>query len=348
MRAALGYPASTALRRTSDLNVHLPKPPRRAALLVAGLLFASASFAQQPASSYPAHDLRLIIPFPPGGGNDAVARLLAGRLQSSLHRAVVLENRGGAGGTLGTQLAAKAPPDGYTLLINNISLAINASLYRKLPYDVARDLAPVSIVGRQPSVLMVQPKLGVTSVRELLDLARRKPGELIYGSGGTGSSSHLATERLLFASKTRMAHVPYKGLADAVTDLSSGRVDVVMATASTVLPLMKKTDLHPLAVSTAQRSPLFPGLATLAESGLPGFEVSTWYALLVPARTPAAVVARLNAELGRISRAEDVKTAFAAQGLDATHTTPPEAAKYIRSEIDRWAQAVRASNVKLE
>jgi tripartite-type tricarboxylate transporter receptor subunit TctC len=327
--------------------VPFPKPWRRTALIVAGLLFFPAAFAQ-PASSYPARDLRLIVPFPPGGGNDAVARPLAARLASSLHRDVLVENRGGAGGTLGTGLAVKASPDGYTLLINNISLAINATLHRRLPYNAERDLAPVSIVGRQPSVLMVQPKLNVKSVRELLELARQKPGQLIYGSGGNGSSSHLATERLLAASKTKMAHVPYKGLADAVTDLAGGRVDMVMATASTVLPLMKKNDLHLLAVSTARRSPLFPGLPTLAESGLPGFEVSTWYAIFVPARTPGAIVARLNEELGRITGAADVKAAFATQGLDATHTTPAEARRYIRSEIARWAQAIKASNVKLE
>jgi tripartite-type tricarboxylate transporter receptor subunit TctC len=322
------------------------------AICFAAMLVCANALAQTPAAgmqagqAYPAHEIRFIVPFPPGAGNDIVGRIVARKLQESLGQEVIVENRGGAGGTIGTNIAARAPADGYTMLINNISLAVNATLLPKLPYDTQRDLTPVSIVGRQPSVVLVRAGLQAKSVRELVGLARRKPGQLIYGSGGPGSSSHLATERFLLVSGMHLTHVPYKGLDEAVTDLANGRVDMVITTASTALLHMADRNLRALAVTTARRSPLFPQLPTMMEAGVPGFEVSTWYALLVPARTPKQIVARLNGELGRIANAAEVKELFAANGLDTDHTTPEQARAYIKSEIKKWGSVVKASGIK--
>jgi tripartite-type tricarboxylate transporter receptor subunit TctC len=322
------------------------------AISFAVLLICAGALAQVPAAgtkagqAYPTHEIRFIVPFPPGGGNDIVGRIVARKLQESLGKEVIVENRGGAGGTIGTGIAAKARPDGYTMLINNISLAVNATLFPKLPYDTQKDLTPISIAGRQPSVVLVRADLEAKSVRELVRLARNKPGQLIYGSGGPGSSSHLATERLLLVSGMQMTHVPYKGLDEAVTDLASGRVDMVITTASTALLQMSNRNVRALAVTTTRRSKLFPQLPTMIEEGVPGYEVSTWYALLVPAGTPQQIVARLNVALGRIAKATEVKELFAANGLDTDHTTPEQARAYIKSEIEKWGAVVRASGIK--
>jgi tripartite-type tricarboxylate transporter receptor subunit TctC len=315
-------------------------------LVCAGALAQAPSAGMQAGQAYPTREIRFIVPFPPGAGNDMVGRIVARKLQESLGQEVIVENRGGAGGTIGTNIVAKAPPDGYTMLINNISLAVNATLMPKLPYDTQKDLTPVSIVGRQPSVVLVRAGLEAKSIRELVRLARQKPGQLIYGSGGPGSSSHLATERFLMVSGMQMTHVPYKGLDEAVTDLASGRVDMVITTAGTALLQVANRNLRALAVTTARRSPLFPQLPTMMEAGVPGFEVSTWYALLVPAKTPKQIVARLNGELGRIANAAEVKELFAAKGLDTDHTTPEQARAYIKSEIKKWGTVVKASGIK--
>lgn len=315
-------------------------------------IFPASGSAQVPAAgartgaTYPSCAIRFIIPFPPGGGNDIVGRIVADEMQKSFGQEVIVENRGAAGGTIGTDMVAKAPPDGHTMLINNISLAVNATLVPKLPYDTQRDLAPVSLVGHQPSVLFVRADLEARSVRELIALLKQKPGHLIYGSGGTGTSSHLASERLLMMSGTRMTHVPYKGLNDAVNDLGKGRVDMVIATASTALPQMENPALRAIAVTTPQRSPLFPLLPTMMEAGLPGYEISTWYAVLVPGKTPQRIVALLNRELGRILRSANVKKLFAAQGLDTDHTTPEQTRAFIKAEMVRWGNVVKTADLK--
>jgi tripartite-type tricarboxylate transporter receptor subunit TctC len=255
----------------------------------------------------------------------------------------VPENRGGEGGTLGTAIVAKAPPDGCTMLVNNVSVAVNATLARKLPYDTKKDLAPVSIVARQPSLLAVYPSLPATSVRELLALARKRAGQLVYGSGGAGSSSHLATERLMAATHVRMLHVPYKGLAQALDDLAVDRVDLVIATMSTALPAVAAKKVRPLAVTTARRSALFPQLPTMQEAGVPGYETSTWYAVFMPARTPATLVHRVNAALRAVARDESVRSEFRTRGLTAEHTTPQQARAYVASEIERWSAVAKAA-----
>ena len=309
---------------------------------------AALSSPAAAADTYPSRPIRFIVPFPPGGGNDIVGRIVALKLAEGLGQQIVIDNRGGAGGTLGTDLTAKAPPDGYTMLVNNISLAVNHTLFRKLPYDTLKDLAPVALIGRQPNIVVVHPGVAARSMRELLELARAKPGELNYGSGGIGTASHLATEMLKLMAKIDMVHVPYKGLGPALTDLIGGRVHVIISTMASALPSIKSGKLRPLAVTTAQRSSFFPEVPTVGESGVKGYEFSTWYGLLVPAATPKGVIERLNAETRKALSSKLVTDQFAAQGLETAASTPQEFGSYLRSEIAKWRTVVQASGATAE
>ncbi|MDB5864990.1 MAG: hypothetical protein JWO70_2796 [Betaproteobacteria bacterium] len=309
------------------------------------LFFAGfAAFAQ----SYPTRPIRFIVPFPPGGGNDIVGRIVGARLGEGLGQPVVIDNRGGAGGTIGTDITAKAPPDGYTVLVNNISLAVNHTLFRKLPYDTLRDLAPVGLIGRQPNVVVIHPALPAKTVRELLDRARAKPGQVTYGSGGVGTASHLAAEMLKLMTRVDLTHVPYKGLGPALTDLVGGRVDVIISTMASALPQMKAAKLRPLAVTTSLRSPFFPELPTMSEAGVKGYEFSTWYGVVAPARTSASIVDRLNSELRNTLSSSQVKEQFVAQGLEPAASTPSEFGGYLKSEIEKWGRVVKASGATPE
>ena len=321
-------------------------------LLLSALLAAMplAVHAQAPAKgtgqAYPTKPIRLIVAFPPGGSTDIIARLVGQKLSERIGQQVVVDNRGGAGGTIGTDVTAKASPDGHTMLINNVSLAVNATLIEKLPYDTLRDLAPVSLLGRQPNVLVVHPGVAASSVSELLALARAKPGQITYGSGGVGTASHLATELLKLMTRTEMVHVPYKGLGPALTDLMGGRLQLIISTLASALPQVKSGKLKPLAVTTAQRSSFFPELPTMGEAGVAGYEFSTWYGLLVPARTPAPVVGRLNSETVKALNSPALKQQFAAQGLEPASSTPSEFGAYLKSETAKWAKVIRAANIK--
>ena len=298
------------------------------------------------AQGYPNRPIRFIVPFPPGGGNDIVGRIVAQKLNEGLGVPVIVDNRGGAGGTIGTEITSKAPADGHTLLVNNISLAVNATLYEKLPYDTLKDLAPVTLLGRQPNVIVVHPSVPVASVKELIALARAKPGQTIYGTGGVGTAGHLATVLLMLMTKTDMVHVPYKGLGPALTDLVGGRLQLIISTLASAMPQVKSGKLRPLAVTTAQRSAFFPELPTLSEAGVPGYEFSTWYGLLAPGRTPAAVVGQLNGVTAKALRSPALKEQFAAQGLEATPSSPAEFGAYLKSEVAKWARVVKASGAK--
>jgi tripartite-type tricarboxylate transporter receptor subunit TctC len=300
------------------------------------------------ADTYPSRPVRFIVPFPPGGGNDIVGRIVAVKLAEGLGQQVVIDNRGGAGGTLGTDMTAKAPADGYTLLVNNISLAVNHTLFKKLPYDTLRDLAPVALIGRQPNVVVVHPGVPAKSIRDLLELARAKPAEMNYGSGGVGTASHLATEMLKLMAKVDLVHVPYKGLGPALTDLIGGRVHVIISTMASALPHMKSGKLRPLAVTTAQRSSFFPEVPTMNEGGVRGYEFSTWYGLLVPARTPKAIIDRLNAEVRKALTSSLVAEQFLAQGLEPAASFPHEFGVYLQSEVAKWAKVVKASGATPE
>jgi tripartite-type tricarboxylate transporter receptor subunit TctC len=319
--------------------------PVRSLVLAAAMMLAQSAWAQSP---YPSRPIRFIVPFPPGGGNDIVGRIVAAKLGEGLGQQVVVDNRGGAGGTIGTDITAKAAPDGYTMLVNNISLAVNHTLFRKLPYDTLKDLAPVSLVGRQPNMVVVHPGVAAKSVRDLLALARAKPGQVNYGSGGSGTASHLATEMLKLMTRTDMVHVPYKGLGPALTDLMGGRLHVIISTMASALPHMKAGRLRPLAVTTAQRSSFFPDVPTMDEAGVKGYEFSTWYGLVVPAGTPRAIVERLNAETRKALATPTVKEQFAAQGLETAPSTPQEFGAYLRAEVAKWGKVIKASGATTE
>jgi tripartite-type tricarboxylate transporter receptor subunit TctC len=310
------------------------------------LAFTAGAAQAADMQPYPQRPIRFIVPFPPGGGNDIVGRIVAQKLAENLGQSVVVDNRGGAGGTIGTDLAAKAPRDGHTMLINNISLAVNATLLPKLPYDTLRELAPVSIIGRQPNVLVVHPGVKAGSVKELLALARAKPGEVNYGSGGVGTASHLATELLQLSTGTRMNHIPYKGLGPALVDLIGGRTEFIISTMASALPHLKSGKLRPLAATTRERSSFFPNVPTMMEAGVPGYEFTTWYALVVPAGTPRPIMQRLNAELARIAQNPEVRELFASQGLEAAHTSIEEAGAYLASEVAKWGKVIKASGAR--
>ena len=313
-------------------------------------MIALASFPALPlvAQTYPSKPIRFIVPFPPGGGNDIVGRIVAQKLAEGFGLSVVVDNRGGAGGTVGTEMAAKAPADGHTMLVNNISLAVNATLFPKLPYDTLKDLAPVTLVGRQPNIVVVNPSVPARSVRELLALAQAKPGQINYGSGGVGTASHLATELLKLMAKVDMVHVPYKGLGPALTDLMGGQIQLIISTLASALPQVRAGKLRALAVTTAKRSAFFPEIPSMDEAGVRGYEFSTWYGLLVPARTPRSIVDRLNQEMARVLGSAAVNDQFASQGLEAAHTSPQEFGVYLKSEVEKWAKVLKASGAKPE
>jgi len=309
---------------------------------------AQAPVAGAAAPAYPNRPIRFIVPFPPGGGNDIVGRIVALKLAEQLGASIVVDNRGGAGGTIGTYLTAKAPPDGHTLLINNISLAVNATLVPRLPYDTLKDLAPVSLIGRQPNVLVVHPAVPARSLRELLELARAKPGQLDYGSGGVGTASHLSTELLNLMAKVKLVHVPYKGLGPALTDLMGGQVQLIISTLASALPQLKAGKLRPLAVTTAKRSSFLPEVPSMDEAGVPGYEFNTWYGLLVPAGTPRAIVERLNGEIGRALASASVRDQLGPQGIEPAPGRPEAFGSYLRTEVEKWGKVVKASGAKPE
>jgi len=318
----------------------------RVSAALATTLCISGALAQAP--NYPSRAIRMIVPFAPGGGSDIVARLIGVEMNKGLGQPVVIDNRAGAGSTLGTDLTAKAPPDGYTIVLNNIGLAFNATLYPKLPYDTLKDLAPVSLVATQPNLFVVHPSLPVKSVAEFLKLARARPGQITYASGGVGSGSHLAAELLILLTKVNLIHVPYKGTGPAVVDLLGGQVQMMISTMASALPHAKAGKLRALGVTSAARSPAAPDIPTMIEAGVPGFEFSTWYAVLAPASTPKPVIQRLNAELTRISKLPEIAEKYSVQGLDPLSSTPEAFGDYLKTEVDKWGKVVKATGARAE
>ena len=309
----------------------------------------SAATCACAAESFPSRPLRLIVPFPPGGGTDIIARMVAQRLYDAFGMQVVVDNRGGASGIIGTELAARANPDGHTLLIGSVStICINASLYKKLPFDTVKDLAPVSLVASTPSLLVVGNALAAKSVKELIALARAKPGQLHFASAGSGSSAHLGGELFKQAAGIDIQHVPYKGTGPAVTDVVSGQVAMFITNMPSVLPMVKAGRLRALAVTSLQRSTLAPDLPTVAESGIPGFEVIVWYGVLAPAATPQPILSRVNQELRKMSGMQDVKDRLSVQGAEALSSTPEEFAKRISDDLMKWGKIVKASGARVD
>lgn len=299
-------------------------------------------------AAYPSKPVRFIVPFAPGGGTDIVARVLAQRLNDAWGRAVIVDNRPGAGSTLGTDLAVKSPADGYTMLLSSISLAFNASLYKSLPFDPTRDLAPVTLVAIQPNMLVTNPRLPAQSVKELLALAKQKPGSIKYASGGNGSGPHLATELLKMSTGVELTHVPYKGTGPALTDLLAGQVDMMIAVTASALPHVRAGRLRALAVTGEARSTVAPDVPTLDESGVPGYEFKTWYGIQVPAKTPVAIVNELNQRVSDVLARPDVVEQFRAAGLDARASSPRDFAALIAAEIKKWSKVVKASGARIE
>jgi tripartite-type tricarboxylate transporter receptor subunit TctC len=296
------------------------------------------------AQPYPDRTIRIIVPFAAGGSTDIVARTTSQKLSERLRQSVVIDNRGGGGGNIGSDMVAKALPDGYTLLLGTVgSLTINPTLYRKMPYDPLRDLAPIGYFGSAPNILVVHPSLPPRSVHELIAFARSRPGQLNYGSGGTGGSIHLAAELFKSLAKVDMVHVPYKGSAPALIDLLGGLTQLMFATMPPALPHVKSGRLRPLGVTGTQRSPLVPELPTIAESALPGYEITQWWALLGPSGLPPAIVTRLNSELNAILQQPDVKERFASEGAVTAPNTPEWLASFMKSEVTKWAKVVRTS-----
>ena len=296
------------------------------------------------AQAYPEKSVRVIVPFAPGGSTDIVARIMSQKLTERLKQSVVIDNRGGGGGNIGSDLVAKAPPDGHTLLIGTVgSLTINPSLYKKMPYNPLRDLTPIAYFGSTPNVLVVHTSLPVKSVKELIALARSKPGQLNYAAAGTGGSVHLAGELFKSLAKVDMVHVPYKGSGPALIDLLGGQTQLMFSTMPPALPHVKSGRLRALGMTGAKRSPLVPDLPTIAESGLPGYEITQWWGLLGPAAMPAAIVTRLNSETNAILQQPDVKERFSNEGADTAPNTPVWFASYMKSEVAKWAKVVKAS-----
>ena len=301
------------------------------------------------AQAYPNHAIRLVVPFPAGGTTDILARAVGQKLTESLGQSVVVDNRPGAGGNIGADIVAKSAPDGYTLLMGTVGThAINPSLYTKMPYDHVKDFVPVVLVAGVPNVLVVNPSVPVQSVADLIKLAKSKPGEINFASSGAGTSIHLSGELFKAMAGVDMTHVPYKGSAPALTDLIGGQVQLMFDNLPSALPQIKAGKLRAIAVTSLKRAPVLPDVPTIAESGLPGFEASSWFGVLAPAGTPAPVVAKLNAEVNKWLQSPDAREQLLAQGAVAAGGTPEQFAAHIRTETEKWAKVVKASGAKVD
>ena len=314
-------------------------------LAVLGMLMAAPVWAQ----SYPTKPVRIVAPFPPGGVADVLARALAPELQAALGQQVIVDNKPGAGGNIGAEIVAKAEPDGHTLLLASAGiLTINEFLYAKMPFDPAKAFSPITVVGDMPNIVVVHPRAGAATLKELIDKAKAQPGKLDFGSAGNGTTTHLAIVLLEQAAKIKLAHVPYKGAAPAVQDLVAGQIDGLVDNPPLVLPHIKSGAIKALAWAAPQRMAILPDVPTAAEAGLPGFEASSWFALVAPAGTPKEIVARLNAEAAKILKDPKMAEQFAQRGIRLVGNSAEEFAVFIPKERARWAEIVKASGVKLE
>ena len=305
--------------------------------------------AQAPTvQDYPSRPLRFVVPFPPAGSNDIIARSLVPRLSEELRQPIVVDNRGGANGIIGTEIVAKAPPDGYTILIVGNGFTINPSLYRKLPYHPVRDFAPVSLVGNGNFVLVVHPSVPAQNVKELVALAKASPGKLTMASAGIGNMAHLTGELFMSMTGTRFVHVPYKGGGPATTELLGGQVLMYFSTVTVALPHIKAGKLRALAVTGAQRASVAPEVPTMAEAGVAGYAVDGWYAILMPGQTPSSIISRFAVSLHRVLQDSEVKQRLASQGIDTALSTPEQMRKVIASDLVQWASVVRDAGIQPE
>jgi len=331
------------------------KKPKMVQILVAGLLFTVAAVWQgiallpACAAEYPARPIRLIVPFPPGGGNDILARAVGQRLSPIIGQQIVIDNRGGAGGQLGAELAAKAEPDGYTLFLGSIgNLTFLPVLQSRLPYDPVRDFAPIALLATSAFILVINPEVPVKNLKELIALVKAKPGQLNYGSAGAGSSLHMTAELFKLEAGLNITHVPYKGTSPALIDLLANQVQMMFSTMPTMVPHVKSGKLRALGVSSTTRAEAVPDVPTVAEAGLPGFEVLNWQGILAPKKTPEAIVQKLNRALLATLKSPDMIKSLAAQGLDAAGGAPEQFGALMKSEIEKYGKVAREAKLKLD
>ena len=317
----------------------------KCAVALACALAAVAASAQQ----YPTKPVRWIVPFPPGGGTDVISRAIAQKLTEAWGQQVIADNRPGSGGTIGLAAATKSPADGYTVVLGQLAnVAIAPALYTRLPYDPVKELQPVTLVLSAPLILVAHPSLPAKNTRELLALARAKPDAITFGSPGNGTTGHLAAEVIKSTTGVKMTHVPYKGASPAITGLLGGEIAIYVSSIPPALPFMKAGRLKALGVTSAKRTATLPDVPTIAESGLPGYEVTNWYGVMVPAGVPKDILARLHTEIVRILQLPDVRQRFAGEGGDVAPNTPEQFAAFIRSEIAKWGKAVKDSGARVD
>jgi tripartite-type tricarboxylate transporter receptor subunit TctC len=334
--------------REEEETMRVQAPHTLAAALAAVFVATAPAAAQtQARDKYPVKPVRLIVPFTAGSASDLLARRVALKMTDGWSQQIVIDNRGGGGGTLGSQIVVNAAPDGYTLLVHSIAFAMNAALYTSLPYDPLRDFTPVSQIVASTSLLLVSPKLGVKSVKDLIALAKQKPGQLNFGSSGVGSGTHLNSEMFRSASGIDVVHVPYKGVPEVLVDTITGRIHYFLSPLVPALPFLKDGRLLPLAVSTARRSQVLPDVPTIAET-LPGYEFQGWFGVFAPARTPRPVVDQISREIARIVELPDVKKQFLAQGEEGKGSTPEEFSRFVRSEVERYRKVVKLAGIRVE
>jgi tripartite-type tricarboxylate transporter receptor subunit TctC len=309
------------------------------------LAYSTSAYAQQ---AYPSKPIRFISPFAPGGGNDIISRAVAHKLSENVKQQVIVDNRPGANGIIGTELAARSAPDGYTVVLIPSGHAVNASLHRKLPYDSIKDFTPITLVGSSPLILAVHPSLPVKNVKGLVAFAKARPGQLTYGSAGIGSSGNLGGALFEVLTGAKMVHVPYKGMSLAITDVIAGQVSLVFGTSASVMQHARSGRMQALATTGARRAAALPDLPTVAEAGVPGYEAGLWYGFVGPARIPPDIVRRLNSEIVSVLNSPEVRERLASQGVEATPTTPEEFGRLLVSDLERWAKVVQRAGIRLE
>ena len=307
-----------------------------------------ATSGVQAQTAFPSKPITMIVPFPPGGPTDLVARVIAQKMSESMGQPVVVDNRGGANGNLGAMLAVKAPADGYTLLYNTSSITLSPALYKSMSYDVKRDLAPVALTAVVPLALVVPTSVPANTVKEFIAYAKANPGKLSYGSAGSGNVTHLGAFQFVQANGIDAVHIPYKGSAPADVDLVGGQIQFMTDTVNSVMPFVRDKRLKMLAVTTSKRMSLFPEVPTLAESGMPGFEVGAWQGVMVPAKTPAPIIQRLNSEVMKALQTPEVRQKLALQGAEPLGSTAQAYGEYVQKELTRWAKVVKETGVTLE
>jgi tripartite-type tricarboxylate transporter receptor subunit TctC len=323
---------------------------RRAMLATAAIAVAAALLPVHASAqaAWPTHPIKLIVPFAPGGSNDIIARVLADKLGARLGQSIIVENKGGAGGTIGTDFVAKSPADGYTLLFVSTSITTNAASGKALPYDLLKDLQPIGQVAAGAFVVVVANDFKAMNLREFIELARAKPNSISYGTAGIGGINHLGTELLASEAKVQLVHVPYKGIGPAFTDLMGGRLQMALPTLASAAQYIHSGKMRGLAVTGAQRSPLAPELPTVSEAGLPGFQLEVWWGVVGPARLPAPVVKRLNEELNAVFALPEMREVLAREGATPRPSTPEDFGKLISSDLARWSKLIKDSHIQVE